>query len=140
MDERGYQTIPALMLKDTDYAPLLHGPNDVFFIGDALDMMDALEEVVMVWKEGMDAFALQSQEECASTALGTIAVARLAMKDLRGPLPEVPRDEADEILKSLSTAFMPLARSYARTPMLAKWYVSLPLRVAETYNRLRGTR
>ena len=128
------------MLKDTDYASFLHGKNDIFSLTDALAMLDALEEVITVWKDGMDAFGLTSQDNCASTAFGAVMVARLAFNDLKNALPETPRDEADTILRDLSASFLPLARSYAQTPMLAQWYVSLPLRVSETYNRLRGQR
>jgi len=140
MIDRGYQTIPALMLKDTDYESFLHGENDIFALNDALDMCDALEEVVTVWNEGMDAFGLATQEDCSAGAFGAIMIMRLAFHDLKKALPETPRDEADGILRELSSAFLPLARSYARTPMLAQWYVALPLRVSETYNRLRGPR
>jgi hypothetical protein len=140
MDERGYQTIPALMLKDTEYADLLHGKNDIYTMQEALQMCDAIEEVINVWKEGLDAFGLTSQEECSSEAMGAIILMRMAFFDLKKPLPEVPRKEADELIKGLGKVFLPLARSYSKTPMLAQWYVGLPIRVAETYNRLRGQR
>ena len=139
-DDQGYQTIPALMLKETPYAEFLHGENDIFALTDALAMLDALEEVITVWKDGMDAFGLTTQDDCASSAYGAIMVARLVFNDLKSALPETPRKEADAILRNLSSSFLPLARSYAQTPMLAQWYVSLPLRVSETYNRLRGQR
>ena len=116
-DDKGYQTIPSLMLKHTDYADLLHGRNDIFTMPEALQMCDALEEVVCVWKEGLDAFGLTTQEASASEALGAVM-----------------------ILKEVARAFMPLSHSYAKTPMLAQWYKTLPVRVAETYNRLRGQR
>ena len=135
-----YQTIPALMLKDTDYASFLHGSNDVFGLTDALAMCDGLEEAIAVWKDAMDAFGLTTQEPCASNAFGSIIQMRLTFLDLYNSIPGVCREEADGILRELSASFLPLARSYAQTPMLAAWYVSLPLRIAETYNRLRGQR
>jgi hypothetical protein len=140
MDERGYQTIPALMLKHTEYADYLHGDNNIYTMLEALQMCDALEEVISVWKVGLDAFGLTSQEDCSSEAIGSVMLIRMAYHDLKNALPEVPREEADELLRSLSKAFLPMARSYAKTPMLAHWYIELPLRVAETYNRLRGQR
>jgi|TARA_R110000824_G_scaffold3689_5_gene17446 hypothetical protein len=140
MTDRGYQTIPALMLKDTGYAPLIHGENDVFSLDDAHALCDALEEVVTIWKEGMDAFGLETQEECAGTSYGAIMLMRLAFHDLKNAIPSTPREEADGFLRELADSFTPLSRSYARTPMLAQWYASLPKRVAEAYNRLRGPR
>jgi len=140
MDDRGYQTIPALMLKDTEYADLLHGKNDIYTMQEALQMCDAIEEVINVWKEGLDAFGLTSQEECSSEAMGAIILMRMALFDLKKPLPEVHREEADKLIKGLGEVFLPFARSYSKTPMLAQWYVGLPIRVAETYNRLRGQR
>ena len=44
VSDKGYQTIPALMLKHTDYADLLHGRNDIFTMPEALQMCDALEK------------------------------------------------------------------------------------------------
>ena len=140
MDERGYQTIPALMLKHTEYADLLHGKNDIYTMQEALQMCDAIEEVINVWKEGLDAFGFSSQEECSSEAMGAIILMRMAFFDLKNALPEVPRNEADELIIKLGEAFLPLARSYSKTPMLGQWYAGLPIRVAETYNRLRGQR
>jgi len=140
MTDRGYQTIPALMLKDTGYAPLIHGDNEVFTLEDAAELCDALEEVVTVWKEGMDAFGLETQEECAGKSYGSIMLMRLAFNDLRKAIPPSSREEADAFIRELANSFKPLSRSYARTPMLAQWYASLPMRVSEAYNRLRGPR
>ena len=47
-----YRTIPSLMLKDTEYAIYCHG-HTIYSIQEALQMCDALEEMVKVWKEGM---------------------------------------------------------------------------------------
>ena len=135
-----YRTIPSLMLKDTDYASLIHGENDVYSIDDATTMCDALEEVVLVWTEGMQAFDLQSQHDVASIAYGDIALVRLLFHDLRQRIPEISQKEAEEALARLATAFLPFARSYSRTPMLAQWYLSIPMRVAGTYSRLRRGR
>jgi hypothetical protein len=140
VSDKSYQSIPSLMLKHTEYADLLHGKSDIFTMVEALQMCDALEEVVSVWKEGLDAFGLTSQENCSSEALGAIMLIRMAFHDLKKALPEVPREEADELLRSVSRVFLPLAQSYSKTPMLAQWYVGLPILVAETYNRLRGQR
>jgi len=135
-----YRTIPSLMLKDTDYASFVHGENDVYSIDDAMTMCDALEEVVLVWVEGMQAFDLKSQKEVASEAYGEIALVRLLFYDLRRRTPEIPQKEVEETLARLATVFLPFARSYCRTPMLAQWYLSIPMRVAGTYSRLRRGR
>ena len=136
----GYQTIPALMLKDTDYAELLHGVNDIYTVNKALVLCDALEEIVMVWNEGLDAFGLTSQEKNSPYIFGTVALVRLLFKDLAQRTPQVTSIEANEILGEAQFVFLLMARSYAKTPMLAQWYVSLPVRVSETYDRLRRQR
>ncbi len=135
-----YRTIPSLMLKDTDYGSLLNGENVVFSIEDALLMCDGLEEVVKVWTEGMDAFNLTSQEDAAGVAYGQIMCIRMMFADLENRVPEVSKKEAQETLALFTTSFMPLARAYSRTPMLAQWYLSIPMRVAGTYSRLRRGR
>ena len=135
-----YRTIPALMLKDTDYVSYLHGEDRIYTVADALTLCDAMEEVVCVWKEGMDAFDHKSQDENAAKAYGQIALIRIMFKDLQNKIPEVPQSEAEETLALLATHFLPLARSYARTPMLSQWYLSVPMRVAGAYSRLRRGR
>jgi hypothetical protein len=135
-----YRTIPSLMLKDTDYASLIHGENDVYSITDALQMCDALEEVVKVWSEGMQAFDLKTQEDSAGKVYGYIVFVRMLFNDLLHKIPEVSQKEAEETLAAFATSFLPLARSYSRTPMLAQWYLSIPMRVAGTYGRLRRGR
>jgi len=135
-----YRTIPSLMLKDTDYYHLIHGDNVVYSISDALLMCDALEEVVKVWSEGMEAFNLQSHERDAGHAYGQVICVRMLFADLINREPEIPQKEAEENLAYFATSFLPLARSYSRTPMLAQWYLSIPMRIAGTYSRLRRGR
>jgi hypothetical protein len=135
-----YRTIPALMLKDTDYQQFLHGEDRIYSVQDALTLCDAMEEVVAVWKDGLEAFNLESQDEKASQAYGQIALVRLCFMDLARKQPEVPQKEAEEALALLATAFLPLARSYSNTPILSQWYLTIPLRVAGAYSRLRRGR
>lgn len=135
-----YRTIPSLMLKDTDYWSMLHGSDQIFSIDEALLMIDGLEEVVKVWTEGMEAFNLNSQDDAAGAAYGQIMCVRLLFADLINRIPEVPQAEAEETLAMFATSFMPLARAYSNTPMLAQWYLSIPMRVAGCYSRLRRGR
>ena len=140
MDDDDYRTIPSLMLKNTEYAPLLHGEDLVYSVKDAITLCDAMEEVVGVWKEGMSAFAHKSQEETSAKVFGQILLVRLMFIDLINKVPEVPKREAEENLALLATTFLPLARSYSRTPMLSQWYLTIPMRVAGAYGRLRRGR
>lgn len=103
-------------------------------------LCDAMEEVVGVWKEGMKAFSLETQDEIASTVFGQIALVRLMFIDLINKEPEVPQMEAEENLALLATTFLPIARSYSKTPMLSQWYLTIPMRVAGAYGRLRRGR
>ena len=99
-------------------------------------LCDAMEEVVGVWKEGMKAFSLETQDEIASTVFGQIALVRLMFIDLINKEPEVPQMEAEENLALLATTFLPIAK----TPMLSQWYLTIPMRVAGAYGRLRRGR
>ena len=51
--------------------------------------------------------------------------------------PEITEKEAQETLALFTTSMLPLARAYSKTPLLAQWYLSIPMRVAGTYSRLR---
>ena len=135
-----YRTIPDLMLRDTDYVSYLHGEDKIYSVQDAFTLCDGMEEVVRVWKDGMDAFKHESQEEKAAQAYGQIALVRLCFADLVNQVPKVPQKDAEETLALLATAFLPLARSYSNTPMLSQWYLTIPMRVAGAYSRLRRGR
>ncbi len=135
-----FRTIPSLMLKDTEYGNMLHGNESVFSVNDALKMCDAVEEVIKVWTEGMEAFKLTTQDNVAGEAYGQVICVRMLFLDLKSRVPEVSMKEAEETLALFSTSFLPLARAYSRTPMLAQWYLSIPMRVAGTYAKLRRNR
>jgi len=138
--DRDYQTIPALMLKNTEYGSLLETPSNIVSIEQTSTLCDALEETVRLWEKGLDAFGMETHTKYAEEAYGAIVVIRMAFSDLAQPLPMVSRKEADELLKAIDEAFKPMVRSYSATPKLAKWYSSLPLKVAATYNKFRGQR
>ena len=137
-----YRSIAALMLKDSDYGRLIASSDTIQTVQDALRFCDALEEVGKVWKEGLDAFNLQSHDECAAEANGAIIVYRMCILDLSTDgewvEPQVPREEVAEHLIALQEAFKPMSLSYSQTPMLAQWYSSIPSKAAFVYNRLRG--
>jgi len=135
-----YRTIPSLMLKDTEYGNILHGGHSIYSIQDALQMCDALEEMVKVWKEGMEAFNLSTQDSAAGEAYGQIICIRMLFLDLMQKQPEITEKEAQETLALFTTSMLPLARAYSKTPLLAQWYLSIPMRVAGTYSRLRRGR
>lgn len=135
-----FHTISALMLRDTEFGFLLDGMDRIHSLSDANTLCDALEEVIRVWKNGLDAFGMTTHEECAAEAYGSVMVLRLLFADLGQALPEVPRSESGQVLRGIRDAFAPMATSYAKTPMLAQFYVNIPLACAEIYNRLRGKR
>jgi len=137
-----YRSIAALMLKDSDHGRLIASSDNIQTVQDALLFCDALEQVVKVWKEGLDAFGLHTHDDCAAEANGAIILYRMCILDLstegEWAQPNVPREEVAEHLIALQEAFKPMSLSYSQTPMLAQWYSAIPPKAAFVYNRLRG--
>ena len=128
------KTIHELMLKDTHLEEILHD-DVVDDPNEAVLFLNALDFVVKEWNEAMDSFDVEGQEDVASRIYSDLINCRMLFIDLmNNGGPDVPFTEAVEVLNSLKQSMMSMAKSYARTPSLAHWYLSLPVKVQNYYN------
>lgn len=131
------KTIHELMLKDTDLEEILHD-GVVEDPTDAVIFLNALDFVVKEWNEAMDSFDVDGQDEVAMKIYGDLMESRMLFVDLMETSgPKIPFTEAVKILGSLKQSMLSMAKSYARTPSLAHWYLSLPVKVQNYYNIMR---
>ena len=93
---------------------------------DAIKYLDALDFVVQEWNKAMDQFEVEGQEKVSMEIYGNLMECRGLFIDLDGKY-EVPFTEAIKVLGRLKQSMLGMAKSYARTPSLAHWYLSLPL-------------
>jgi hypothetical protein len=131
------KTIHELMLKDTHLEEILHD-DVVDDPNEAVLFLNALDFVVKEWNEAMDSFDVEGQEDVASRIYSDLINCRMLFIDLmNNGGPDVPFTEAVQVLNSLKQSMMSMAKSYARTPSLAHWYLSLPVKVQNYYNIMR---
>ena len=131
------KTIHELMLKDTHLEGILH-EDSVSDPADAIIFLTALDYVVKEWNDAMDSFDIDGQEDVAGRIYSDLMQCRLVFVDLtEDEGPKVPFTEAVKMLCSLKQSMLTMAKSYARTPSLAHWYLSLPVKVQNYYNIMR---
>jgi len=130
------KTIHELMLKDTPYEIVLHKSEPKSPL-EAVSFLDALDFVVKEWNEAMHAFDVEGQDDVSMEILGNLIECRILFCDLDNEEQEITFTEAIKVLGRLKQSMMSMAKSYARTPSLAHWYLSLPLMVHGCYNNLR---
>jgi len=125
------------MLKDTHLEEILH-EDLVKKPADAVDFLTALDYVVKEWNDAMDSFEIDGQEDVAGRIYSDLMQCRLLFSDLNNEDgPKVPFTDAVKMLCSLKQSMLTMAKSYARTPSLAHWYLSLPVKVQNYYNIMR---
>ena len=131
------KTIHQLMLKDTDLEEILHD-GVVDDPVDAVIFLNALDFVVKEWNEAMDTFDVEGQDDVAMKIYGDLMESRMLFVDLMETgSPKIPFTDAVKVLGSLKQSMLSMAKSYARTPSLAHWYLSLPVKVQNYYNIMR---
>tara|TARA_R110000744_G_scaffold294729_3_gene404923 strand:+ start:619 stop:1038 length:420 start_codon:yes stop_codon:yes gene_type:complete len=131
------KTIHELMLKDTDLEDVLH-EGIVENPTDAVCFLNALDFVVKEWNEAMDSFNIDGQEGVAMQIYCDLIQVRMLFVDLMDTEgPKIAFTEAVKVLNGLKQSMLTMAKSYARTPSLAHWYLSLPVKVQSYYNIMR---
>ena len=131
------KTIHQLMLKDTNLEDILHN-GSIKTPHEAILFLNALDYVVKEWNLAMNNFDVEGTDDVASQIYSQLIFCRMIFADLSTHNPQTPLLEAIKCLKGLKQSMMTMAKSYARTPSLAHWYLSLPVRVENYYHSMRG--
>tara|TARA_R100000458_G_C8236473_1_gene216693 strand:- start:656 stop:1144 length:489 start_codon:yes stop_codon:yes gene_type:complete len=142
------QNLWQMMLKDTDYAVVMHEgyPVDEQSL---IHLLHGLDYVVKSWLEDMVYSGATYGENIASEVQMAIMSCRFAITDffkLERECPElVDQTTYLQVLKeigNLKQAFIQLAKPYAKAdppcPYLSNWYLELPLKVQASFKYLHS--
>ena len=136
---KGHKNLVQLQLRDTPYESYLHGdfPKtwDDFFI-----MVEGLDFVVKEWAESMVPFGLEEQAEKLSQDLyfENMSTRFAVYSYLDDNDDSMSFTKVMKHFGDLKNAYIGLAKSYARTPIISSWYLNLPLRVSGSFKTIRS--
>ena len=136
----GHKNLVQLQLRDTPYEEYLHGdfPGDweQFFI-----MLEGLDFVIVAWAESMVPFGLKEQADELSKDLyhENLATRFAVYSFLDDNDDSVSYTKVMKHFGDLTNAYINLAKSYAKTPIISSWYLNLPLRVSGSFNAIRNS-
>ena len=131
------KTLHQLMLKDTDYEEILHRKENPSDVKELMEYSDAVDHVVKVWKDGIEAHGVEDAFEVSQEVFGSLIGVRMLIFDLEGYAPSVSLIEATKMLSDLKCKMMPMVKSYARTPTLAQWYMTIGNVIDMSYRNIR---
>tara|TARA_R100000152_G_C6768631_1_gene194194 strand:- start:566 stop:1057 length:492 start_codon:yes stop_codon:yes gene_type:complete len=142
------QNLWQMMLKDTEYADILHEgyPTD---IEGLLHLLHGLDFVVKSWLEDMIYSGADYGEQIAVEVQMQVMSCRFAIADyfmLEKECPEL-RHQTSYLqvlaeIRKLKQAFIKLAKPYAKAnppcPFLSNWYLDLPIKVQSSFKYIHG--
>ena len=142
------QNLWQMMLKDTEYADILHEgyPTD---IEGLIHLLHGLDFVVKSWLEDMIYSGADYGEQIAVEVQMQVMSCRFAIADYfmhENECPEL-RQQTSYLqvlaeIRKLKQAFIKLAKPYARAnppcPFLSNWYLDLPIKVQSSFKYIHG--
>jgi hypothetical protein len=131
------KTLHQLMMKDTDYEGVLHRKQDPSNVKELMEYCNAVDHVVKVWKDGIEAHGVEDAFEVSQEVFGSLIGVRMLIIDLEGYSPSVSLIEATKMLSDLKCKMLPMVKSYARTPTLAQWYMTIGNVIDMSYRNIR---
>jgi len=142
------QNLWQMMLKDTEYAEILHEGYPTDEIG-LIHLMHGLDYVVKSWLEDMIYSEAHYGEEIAVEVQMQIMACRFSIADyfmMERECPEL-KDQTSYLqvlteIRKLKQVFIKLAKPYARAdppcPFLSNWYLDLPIKVQASFKYIHG--
>ena len=105
-------------------------PKDEITIEEAVSYCNSVDEVVKVWHESILDHGISNPEDLVAEVYGALISTRMLFEDLK-ILRANPKNEiislldATQILSGLKQSMLPMSKSYAKTPTLSQWYMTL---------------
>jgi len=138
------KTLHRLMLKGTHHDAVLRSsiPKDEITIEDAVAYCNSVDEVVQIWHESILDHGISNPEDLVAEVYGALISSRMLFEDLKvlraNPKAEViSLLDATQILSGLKQAMLPMSKSYAKTPTLSQWYMTLGNDIDLFYRSIR---
>lgn len=138
------KTLHRLMLKGTPHDEVLRSSvnKEKIDIDGAITYCNSVDEVVKIWHESILDHGITNPEELVGEVYGSLMMARMIFEDLK-VLKANPNNEvislldATQILSGLKQAMLPMSKSYAKTPTLSQWYMTLGNDIDLFYRSIR---
>lgn len=107
-----------------------------------LDYTNVIDVVVDRWANAIKESLDEYPENIVADIYGALVVVRLLIDDLKVLKTNKDADcisllDGTQIITNLKQKMLPMAKSYARVPSLAQWYMTLPNEVDVVYRSIR---
>jgi|TARA_R100000455_G_C6221448_1_gene85795 CRISPR/Cas system-associated protein Cas10 (large subunit of type III CRISPR-Cas system) len=143
--KKNHKTVYHLMCRDVDdYTKTLTNElsKQEWTIEMLLDYTNVIDIVVDRWANAIKESLDEYPENIVADIYGALVVVRLLIDDLRILKTNKDADcisllDGTQIITNLKQKMLPMAKSYARVPSLAQWYMTLPNEVDVVYRSIR---
>lgn len=143
--KKNHKTVYHLMCRDVeDYTRTLTNElsKQEWTIEMLLDYTNVIDVVVDRWANAIKESLDEYPENIVADIYGALVVVRLLIDDLRILKTNKDADcisllDGTQIITNLKQKMLPMAKSYARVPSLAQWYMTLPNEVDVVYRSIR---
>ena len=143
--KKNHKTVYHLMCRDVDdYTKTLTNElsKQEWTIEMLLDYTNVIDVVVDRWANAIKESLDEYPENIVADIYGALVVVRLLIDDLRILKTNKDADcisllDGTQIITNLKQKMLPMAKSYARVPSLAQWYMTLPNEVDVVYRSIR---
>ena len=129
---------------DEEYSQTLTNtlPKQEWTVQMLLDYTNVIDIVVNRWASAIKESLGEYPEDIAADIYGALVVVRLLVDDLKilkndGNAECISLLDGTQIITNLKQKMLPMAKSYARVPSLAQWYMALPSEVDVAYRNIR---
>tara|TARA_R100001510_G_C7621450_1_gene182283 strand:- start:638 stop:1093 length:456 start_codon:yes stop_codon:yes gene_type:complete len=143
--KKNHKTVYHLMCRDVDdYTKTLTNElsKQEWTIEMLLDYTNVIDVVVDRWANAIKESLDEYPENIVADIYGALVVVRLLIDDLKVLKTNKDADcisllDGTQIITNLKQKMLPMAKSYARVPSLAQWYMTLPNEVDVVYRSIR---
>ena len=143
--KKNHKTVYHLMCRDVDdYTKTLTNElsKQEWTIEMLLDYTNVIDVVVDRWANAIEESLDEYPENIVADIYGALVVVRLLIDDLKVLKTNKDADcisllDGTQIITNLKQKMLPMAKSYARVPSLAQWYMTLPNEVDVVYRSIR---
>jgi hypothetical protein len=142
-DER-MKTLHKLMLRGTPHDEVLRSDisKETITIEEAISYCDSVDAVVKMWHDSILDHGISDPDHIVGEVYGSLIVCRMLFEDLKvlranSKAECVALLDATQVISGLKQAMIPMSKSYAKTPTLCQWYMTLGNEIDMCYRAIR---
>ena len=138
------KTLHRLMLRGTKHDEILRSniAKDQITIEQAISYCDSVDAVVKMWRDSIIDHGISDPNHIVAEVYGSLIVCRMLFDDLKVLRADkkaecIPLLDATQVIGGLKQAMLPMSKSYAKTPTLCQWYMTLGNEIDMCYRAIR---